>query len=86
MRVATLQLQSLLRTTDRRINPSREPKKAVRNPSSPAPATEVAISLEAKKRHIIDQIVDLVVREITHEAVPDAPGKEETAEPAPARI
>lgn len=74
MSVAALQIQSILRMTDRGIKSDREPKQDVRNPSSSAPADEVAISLEAKRLHIIDQIVGRVVREITDQAVSHAPG------------
>lgn len=74
MSIATLQIQSLLRTTDQKIKSDREPKQDVRNLSFEAPADEVTISLEAKRRHIIDQIVGRVVREITDKAVSDAPG------------
>ena len=79
MNVAALQMQSILRTNAGRINASGEPRKDVRSPSSTASTDEVAISMEAKKNHLIDQIVEQVVREITDRAVPDA---SVTGEPA----
>ena len=57
MNVATLQIQSILRTTAGRINASEGPRKDVGIPFSTAPTDEVAISMEAKKHHLIDQIV-----------------------------
>ena len=79
MNVAALQIQSIVRTADRRIDASSEPRKAAWSLSFTAPTDEVAISMEAKSHHLIDQIVGQVVREITDRAVPGTP---ETREPA----
>lgn len=68
MSIVADQIHSILRASERRSSSSRSPKEGVSRPSAAAPGDGVTISLEAKKRQLVDQIVGQVVREISAQA------------------
>ncbi|MFQ5691461.1 MAG: hypothetical protein ACE5IM_00255 [Nitrospinota bacterium] len=63
------------------MSSSREPRGDVPKPSSSAHRDEVKISLEAKKRQLLDQIVGQVVQDITARTAPETDAQ---AAPRPA--
>ncbi|MBI2881411.1 MAG: hypothetical protein HYY21_07465 [Candidatus Tectomicrobia bacterium] len=77
MSIVALQVQAILRNFDRKLSSPRDAREDERKPSASAPRDEVTISLEAKRRHLMDQIAGRVVREIAAQAIRDPRGEEE---------
>lgn len=63
-------VQSFLRVHERKAPSPQVPRADVRNDSVAKSRDDVAISLEAKKRQLLEQVVGRVIEEISAQAVP----------------
>jgi hypothetical protein len=63
-------VQSFLRVQEHKAPSPRIPRDDVRNDSVSKPRDEIVISLEAKKRQLLDQVVGRIIEEISAQAVP----------------
>ena len=72
MSTVLAQVQSILRVHEPKAPSPRVPRDNVRNDSIAKSGDEVVISLEAKKRQLLEQVVGRVIEEISAQAVPAA--------------